>query len=160
MACIWLLETRESSLWLWCSTTGQISPRTVLVSFFLIANRGETVIVNLVKAYDQISSAFCLCVIIHVSHVVLCVSDGMNYLLADGANSLRKGCVWWCPRILNPEPCRCGEPLPLPSPKSSSPTPCLALGTATAPSLSHPVLIPNQMLIVCVSSNQVYTHTV
>jgi hypothetical protein len=27
-------------------------------------------------------------------------------------------------------------------------------------SLSHPVLRPNQMLIVCVLRNQVYTHTV
>jgi hypothetical protein len=32
-----------------------------------------------------------LCVISHVSHVVLHPSDGMNYLVADGANSPRKG---------------------------------------------------------------------
>jgi hypothetical protein len=26
----------------------------------------------------------------------------MNYLVVDGANSLKQGCVWWCPRLLNP----------------------------------------------------------
>jgi hypothetical protein len=65
------------------------------VSFFLNAapDRGETIIVNLVKAYDQFSSISSLYVIIHVSLVILHVSDAMNYLVADGVNSLRQGCV-------------------------------------------------------------------
>jgi hypothetical protein len=54
------------------------------------------------KAYDQISWISSLCVILHISHVILHLSDSMNYLVADDANSLRQGRVWWCPRILNP----------------------------------------------------------
>jgi hypothetical protein len=65
-------------------------------------DRGETIIVNLVKAFDQISWISSICVILHVSHVVLHLSDGMNYPMVDGTNSLRKGRVWWCPRILIP----------------------------------------------------------
>jgi hypothetical protein len=51
------METWGSSLRVWYSTPGRISCRTVPVSFFLNAapDRGETVIANLVKAYDQIS---------------------------------------------------------------------------------------------------------
>jgi hypothetical protein len=51
------MGTWESSLWLWCSTPGQISCRTIPVSLFLNAapDQGETVIANLVKGYDQIS---------------------------------------------------------------------------------------------------------
>jgi hypothetical protein len=30
------------------------------------------------------------------------IFDGMNYLVVDGANLLKQGCVWWCPRMLNP----------------------------------------------------------
>jgi hypothetical protein len=69
--------------------------RTVLVSFSLNAapDRGETVIVNLVKAYDQISSVFSLYVLIHIAHAVSHFSDGMNYLVTDGANLLRQGSV-------------------------------------------------------------------
>jgi hypothetical protein len=67
------------------------------VSFFLNAapDRGETVIVNLVKAYDQISSIFSLYVILHVFPVIsfYTPSDGMNYLVADGVNLLRQGHV-------------------------------------------------------------------
>jgi hypothetical protein len=65
------------------------------VSFSLTAapNRGETAIVNLVKAYDQISSIISFYVFLHVSHVVLHLSDGMNYLVPDGENSLRQGRV-------------------------------------------------------------------
>jgi hypothetical protein len=65
------------------------------VSFFLTAapDRGETAIVNLVKAYDQISSIISFYLFQHVSHVVLTLSDGMNYLVVDGANSLRQGHV-------------------------------------------------------------------
>jgi hypothetical protein len=65
------------------------------VSFFLAAvpDRGETVIVNLANAYDQVSLVFSLFVIIHVSHVVLQLSDGTNYLVANAVNSPRQGCV-------------------------------------------------------------------
>jgi hypothetical protein len=50
---------------IWCSTLGQISHRTVLVSFFLNAapDQGEMVIVNFVKAHDWISGISSLCVI-------------------------------------------------------------------------------------------------
>jgi hypothetical protein len=61
------------------------------VSFCLNAtpNQGETIIVNFVKGYDQILSVLSLYVIIHVSLVILHVSNATKYLLADGANSLR-----------------------------------------------------------------------
>jgi hypothetical protein len=103
-ACRWPSETWESSLWLWCATLGRISCRTVPVSFFLTTtpDRGETAIVNIVKAYDEISSIICFYVFQHVSHVIWHLSDGMSYLVVDGANQLRQGHVWWCPRVLNP----------------------------------------------------------
>jgi hypothetical protein len=56
-------------------------------------DRGETVIANLVKAYDQISLISSHCAILHVSRVMLHLSDDMIYLVADGANSLRQGHV-------------------------------------------------------------------
>jgi hypothetical protein len=51
------MENEESYLRLWCSIPSRISLRTVLVSFFLNAapDRGNTILVNLVKAYDLIS---------------------------------------------------------------------------------------------------------
>jgi hypothetical protein len=98
------METWESSLRLWYPTLGRTSCRTVPVSLFVNAapDPGGTFIVNLVKAYDQISWISSLCVILHVSHITLHPSDGMNYLVVDGVNSLRKGSVWWCPWVLNP----------------------------------------------------------
>jgi hypothetical protein len=65
------------------------------VPFFLNAalDRGNTVIVNLVKAYGLISGISSLCVILQISHVILHLPDGMIYLVADGANSLRQGRV-------------------------------------------------------------------
>jgi uncharacterized membrane protein AbrB (regulator of aidB expression) len=65
------------------------------VSFFLTAapDRGKTAIVNLAKAYGQILSIISFYVFLHVSHVVLHLSNVMNYLVADGANSLRQGRV-------------------------------------------------------------------
>jgi succinate dehydrogenase/fumarate reductase cytochrome b subunit len=53
--------------------------------------------VNLVQAYDQVSSTLSLYVIIHIAPVVLHFSNGMYYFVADGANSLRQGRVRGCP---------------------------------------------------------------
>jgi hypothetical protein len=64
------------------------------VSFFLTTapDRGETILVRPVMEHVQISSVF-LHVCIRTDHSsVLHYSDGMNCLLADGTNSLRKGC--------------------------------------------------------------------
>jgi hypothetical protein len=62
-------------------------------------------------AYDQISWIFSIGVILHVSHVILHLSDGMNYLVADSVNSLREGYVWRCLQVLNTSswgiPCTC-----------------------------------------------------
>jgi hypothetical protein len=72
---------------------GRILHRTAPVSFFLNAalDWGNTVMVNLMKAYGLISWISSVCVILRVSHVVLHLPDGMVYLVADGANSLRQG---------------------------------------------------------------------
>jgi hypothetical protein len=63
------------------------------VTFFLLTaapDRGKTAIVNLAKAYDQISSIISFYVFLHVSHVILYLFDGMNYLVADGVNSRKQ----------------------------------------------------------------------
>jgi hypothetical protein len=65
----------------------------VSLSLNAVPDRGKTVIANLVKTYDEISWISDLCAILHDSHVVLHLSDGMYYLVADGANSLRQRCV-------------------------------------------------------------------
>jgi hypothetical protein len=65
------------------------------VSFFLIAalDRGKTIVVRPVRDHVQILSIFLhLCIHVYRSSV-LHYFDGMNYLVVDGANSLRKGCV-------------------------------------------------------------------
>jgi hypothetical protein len=65
------------------------------VSFFLTAalDLGKTIVVRLVMDHVQTSSVFLhLCIHAYRSSV-LDYSDGMNYLVADSANSLRKGCV-------------------------------------------------------------------
>jgi hypothetical protein len=71
----------------------------------------------------KISSVFLyLCIHAHRSSV-LHYSDGMNYLVADGANSLKKGRVWWCPWILNPSSWALHPHVPPPS----RPTPLVSL---------------------------------
>jgi hypothetical protein len=65
------------------------------VLFFCTASpdRVETVLVRSVMHHVQISSVFLhLCIHTYCS-CVLHYSDGMNYLVADGVNSLRKGHV-------------------------------------------------------------------
>jgi hypothetical protein len=89
-ACQWPLETWKSSFRLWCSSHGQILPRIVPVSFFLTAapDRGKT---SLVRPCEWSYSDF-----IYFPHLyihtywssVLHYSDGANYLVVDGANSL------------------------------------------------------------------------
>jgi hypothetical protein len=54
------------------------------------------------KPRDHFSSIISFYVFLHVSLVILHLSDGMIYFVVDGANSLRQEHVWWCPRVLNP----------------------------------------------------------
>jgi hypothetical protein len=66
------------------------------VSFLLLntaPDRGETVIMDLMKAYDQISGISSLYVFLHVSDVVLHLSDGMSHLMVHGVNPTKQGCV-------------------------------------------------------------------
>jgi hypothetical protein len=62
-------------------------------SLMLILIEAKLSKLNLVKDYVHISSVFCSYEIIHISHVILHFSDGMNNLVADGVNSLRQGHV-------------------------------------------------------------------
>jgi hypothetical protein len=65
-------------------------------------DQGKTIVV---RPHDgpcsDFISFFCIYVFIYIAHVILHNSDGVNYLVVDGANSLRKGRVWSCPWILN-----------------------------------------------------------
>jgi hypothetical protein len=47
---------------------------------------------------------------------VLYYSDGMNYLVADGANSLRKRRIWWSPRVIKQSSGSFRPPVTPPSP--------------------------------------------
>jgi hypothetical protein len=62
------------------------------VYFLLIAapDQGETIIV---RPREGSCSVFGIYVFIHNAHVSLHFFDGMNYLVADGENSLRQGRV-------------------------------------------------------------------
>jgi hypothetical protein len=58
--------------------------------------------VDLVKACIQIHQSFRISVLLHIAHVILHFSNGMNHIVADGVNSIRQGRVRWCPYVLNP----------------------------------------------------------
>jgi hypothetical protein len=83
-------------------------------------DRGETAIVNLVKAYDQISSIISFYVFQHVSLVILHLSDGMIYFVVDGANSLRQEHVYDdVPESSTHRRATFHPPMPPPSPPTS-----------------------------------------
>jgi hypothetical protein len=83
---------RESSLTLvfnsW-SNCKQSNPGLIIPVATLY--QGDTIVVR--PCDGPCLDYFCIYVFIYIAHVVLYYLDGMNYLVADGVNSLRKGHV-------------------------------------------------------------------
>jgi hypothetical protein len=52
-------------------------------------DRGQTIEVRPHEGLCSDFIIFCIYVFIHIAHVIFQFSDGVNYLVADGANPLR-----------------------------------------------------------------------
>jgi hypothetical protein len=71
------------------------------------------------KACIQILQFFCIYVFLHIIHVVLHFSDGMNYLVEDGVNSLWQGVLDDVPESSTHRHGTLRPPVPMPSPLTS-----------------------------------------
>jgi hypothetical protein len=113
---VWVMVRKlESCPCFWCSTPEQISLGTVPLPLFpyccCLSSELQYSLPRFQGKMDVTFGkcnchSFTLCLpyakLASYSTGLMQVSNDTKLIMADGANTFRQGCVWWCLRVLNP----------------------------------------------------------